>query len=125
VASAKWDQLVEHLAALGVLSFIDGHVLHRYCVLYSRWSAAEEVLRTRGDQTFPVRGKDGQIIDVRVYPEVYIAARLFDQLLKIEDRFGLSPASRVSLRTKTVMDARQREEENAATPGNDVSRFFN
>jgi len=124
VASAKWDELTEHLAALGVLSFIDKHVLHRYCVLYSRWSAAEDTLRKRGGMCFPVKNDKGEVVDVRVFPEVYISARLFDQLLKIEDRFGLSPASRASLRTRAVMDMAQREEDNLIPVDRDKSRFF-
>lgn len=118
VASAKWDEMVEHLAALGVLSFVDKHILTRYCVLYSQWAKCQEILRTREGPTFQVF-KDGQVIDVRVYPEVNIAAHLFDHLLKIEDRFGLSPASRASLRTKAVMNS-VRE-----VPVKDKSRFFN
>lgn len=127
-ASAKWDEVVEHLAAIGVISFVDKHLLHRYCVMYSQWSACQEILRKRGGMTYPVKDAAGNVIDVRVFPEVYIASRLFDQMLKTEDRFGLSPAARVSLRTTAVLAAKAMHDEDGAIavdePVKDKRRFF-
>lgn len=123
IASAKWDDLVEHLAAIGVLSFVDEHEIAMACVTWSRWVQVEESLRRRKAQVYPVRNDAGEVIDVRPYPEVYIAARLFDQLLKIFDRFGLSPSSRAGLRTQAVIDAR-RAADVEAPPVKDKGRFF-
>jgi phage terminase small subunit len=64
-----------------------------------------------------------------VFPEVYIASRMFDQLLKIEDRMGLNPSARQSIRTRAVMDSKSRkqlndEEFEKEINGKDKNRFF-
>jgi P27 family predicted phage terminase small subunit len=111
LASQKWDEIVEHLEALGVISYADRHILVRYCVIYSRWYQLEMTLKKRGQQVFAIRNKKGEIVEMRPFPEAKLAAHLFDQMLKIEDRFGLSPASRASIRTKTIIDMAIRKED--------------
>src|SRR5947209_20226997 len=51
-----WDDIVPKLAALGVLSELDGHALALYCSTYSRWRRACEEVRTGGVTTFTDQG---------------------------------------------------------------------
>lgn len=88
---------------LGLLTEIDINPLARYCRVWARWRAAEEVIDVSGP-TCDVLDKDGRIKYVQQRPEVNIAANLLTQLLKLEQEFGMSPSSRARVRATTPDD---------------------
>ena len=96
--SAKqfWKRLIPRLVSMGVLSKIDGPALARYCQLWARWRETEEFLAAHPN-TIPIKDKDGNLIDLRDVPHVARAAKLADQLLRLEQNFGLSPSARAHL----------------------------
>jgi P27 family predicted phage terminase small subunit len=95
-AKAAWRRVVPRLAAMGVLSLIDGHALVRYCCLWSRWRKAEQFLQGQGE-VYLDKDESGRVRGVRPYPQVKIAAQLSEQLLRIEAQFGLTPSARTRL----------------------------
>ncbi len=95
-AKAAWKHLVPQLDRLGVLTPLDRHALARYCQLWSRWRRAEEFLRDQGD-THLVKDADGRVKGVRAYPQVRIANQLAEQLLRLEQQFGMTPSARSRL----------------------------
>ncbi len=92
-AKAAWKQLAPQLDRMGVLAKVDGNALARYCQLWARWRSAEEFLRDRGD-THLVKDADGHVKGIRAYPQVRIANQLAEQLLRLEQQFGMTPSAR-------------------------------
>jgi P27 family predicted phage terminase small subunit len=92
-----WQQLGPKLARLGTLTSIDGHVFARYCVFWSQWRVAVDVLTTQGP-TVPLADGDGEGgIGYVDRPEVVRAMRLDAELIKLERKLGLSAADRAAL----------------------------
>jgi len=91
-----WPKLMRHLEGMGLLGECDGLVLNRYCQLLAQfWDAAQFVAK-RGDtyaQENPMTG----MVTVREYPQAGRMLKLNEQLLKIEQRFGLNPSARAAL----------------------------
>jgi len=85
---------------MGVLAKTDGPALARYCQLWARWREVEEFLAAHPN-TIPIKDKDGNLIDLRDVPHVARAAKLADQLLRLEQNFGLTPSARVRVSTAT------------------------
>lgn len=117
-AGARWDQMIEHLSAIGVLSMVDGPLIERYCMTTILWLETHALLRQRGKTTYAVLDDAGMVREIKAYPEVAMLVKLGDQLLRMEDRMGLSPSARCSLRTAKVLDAQPAEQPQ------DKSRFF-
>ena len=61
-----------------------------------RWRAAEDFLQQQGD-TYLLKDANGRVTGVKAYPQVRIAAQLAEQLLRLEQHFGLTPAARARL----------------------------
>lgn len=105
-ARVIFRELVRQLEAMGLLGLIDGRLVVRYAQLTVRWQTNEEFLNKNG-QTYVVRGRgkkrpdgtreDGPILGVKTYPQVRIARNLAGELLRMEDRMGMSPAARARL----------------------------
>ena len=95
-AKTAWKRLVPQLDRMGVLTRVDANALARYCRLWSRWRQAEEFLQQRGD-SFLVRDGAGNVKGVKAYPQVRMANQLAEQLLRLENHFGLTPAARARL----------------------------
>lgn len=97
-ATLVWQQLVPRLVRIGLARSIDGHALERYCVLLVRWRDAAAFV-DKNQPTYPVRaegkdGRPGRIVQVREFPQAAAERKLNQQLLALEDRFGLNPAAR-------------------------------
>ena len=107
-AKAAWRRLVPQLEAMGVLTKADGHALSRYCVLWGRWRKAEEFLQSRGD-SYLAKDSDGNVKGLRPYPQVRMAGQLAEQLLRLEQQFGLTPSART--RIEVPHQARQQDDD--------------
>ena len=79
-----WDRLV--LALAPVLREVDSDLLARYCDASARFIEAVGILHANGSTYV------GQPI-----PQVAIAARLSDQMLKMEVQMGMTPSARAAL----------------------------
>lgn len=93
-----WRYLAPRLKTMQVLTKLDRPALARYCQVWSRWVKAEKFLLQFGE-TYPYKDDRGQVRLFMPWPQAAIAARLSQQLLKLEQEFGLTPSARTSLNT--------------------------
>lgn len=99
-ARESWFQVAPMLHRMGVLTKIDGQALTRYCVLHSRWVAAEKFIAKFG-MTYQIKGDNGDVKCIMQLPQVNIAAKLAVILGRIEAEFGMTPASRTGIKTES------------------------
>ena len=95
-AKKAWRKLMPALHQAGLAGEIDRHALARYCQLWARWCELEQFIAERGT-VYPVKNKDGEAVDMKEFPHVGRASKLADQLLKLEQQFGMTPAARAAL----------------------------
>ena len=102
-ARAVWKQLIPELAEMGILTHVDGRTLERYCVLWVRWQRAETFICKNGD-VFAIKDDTGRVKYLQCFPQVAIANQLAQQLHRIEQDFGMTPASRSRVRVESAGD---------------------
>lgn len=93
-ARGEWKRIVPELVKLGLLTVIDRTALAAYCVNYSRWLAAEKILKEQGLTFTTAKGYVGQ------RPEVGIANTAMHQMRAFLSEFGMTPASRTRIKVK-------------------------
>ncbi|HQY89613.1 MAG TPA: phage terminase small subunit P27 family, partial [Tepidisphaeraceae bacterium] len=99
-AARKWRQLEPYLSNLLIAGRIDTDVLAQYCVVYARWREAEmKVEETGGLVVGMPNGYPGP------NPYLSIVDKTLDQLHKIGQQLGLTPASRT--RVKKIEQPKQ------------------
>ena len=114
-AKAAWKQVAPLLEAMGVLTRIDVNALARYCRLWSRWRKAEAFLDQHGEM-YPLKHDNGQVKYMQPWPQVAIAGKLAQQLTRLEQEFGMTPAARTRIQVNNAI---------AQTQTNDPKdRFF-
>jgi P27 family predicted phage terminase small subunit len=94
-ATAEWRRMSTRLAEVGLLTQVDRTGLAAYCVLYSRWVAAELHVR---DEGMLLTSKKGYPV---VNPYLRVAQETLAQLLKCLAEFGMTPASRSRIQVET------------------------
>lgn len=90
-AQLEWHRLVGQLAADGLMTERDRASFALYCMAWSRWVKAEKELAKRA---LVMRSGDKR----KENPYLAISVRAMEQLLKILQEFGLSPAARMRVR---------------------------
>ena len=95
-AKAKWNELVPKLEQMGVLTLIDQDAVARYCHLWVRWRAAEDFIKKHGEM-YPLKDDKGRTKCVQAWPQVATANKLAQQLTRLEQEFGLTPAARTRI----------------------------
>ena len=118
-AKRAWRELAPQLDRMGVLGKCDRNALARYCQTWAKWRAAEEWIMEHGDHVV-VRDKDGRATGIVEPPQVGRTIRLADQLLRLEQHFGLTPSARAGLATRKDNP----DENRGKDPLNDPRRFF-
>ena len=112
-AREMWDHLVPLLEVMRVLTRIDGNALARYCRLWARWRKAESFIDSKGEM-YPLKDNQGGVKCFVQWPQVGIANKLAQQLTRLEQEFGMTPAAR----------ARVHVEQRSQLPPSRKSRFF-
>lgn len=107
---AAWDDLAPKLAAMGVLTSVDGNALERYCVLWVRWRKVSEFIAKYGE-TYPIKDDAGKIKCFMPFPQVAIVNKLGEALLRLEVQFGLTPAARARIEVNTPACERDGDKE--------------
>jgi len=103
-AKAAWRQAVKHLGDMGTLAVCDGNALARYCTLLVDWLKAQEFIDKHG-MTYPIKNDEGKVKCFQQFPQVGIRNKLTVDLGKLEQQFGLTPASRASIEVDVSQDA--------------------
>ena len=95
-ARTMWRQLAPLLESMGVLTKIDGNALARYCRLWSRWRKAEAFIDQHGE-VYPLKDEGGRVKYLQQWPHVAVATKLAQQLTRLEQEFGMTPAARTRI----------------------------
>jgi P27 family predicted phage terminase small subunit len=96
VALDKWNELLPLLQEVRLMTRADIGTLARYVDTWAWWRRCREVIEREGD-TLVMRDDQGNEKYRQQRPEVGIVNRLAQQLCRLENEFGLSPASRAGL----------------------------
>lgn len=99
----KWDEVIQTLSSMGVLSVVDGDAIAGYCQAWVRWVRAERFIQEHGE-VYQVKDDKGRVTVVRPFPQVSIARHLLDRLTKLQQQFGLTPSSRSSMQVASRID---------------------
>lgn len=90
-AKKEWKRIAPLLLKNKLLTDADVSALGAYCQSYHRWIQAEKDVRAKG---FTTVTSNGNVIQ---RPEVGIANKAMDQMIKYAKEFGLTPSSRRDL----------------------------
>ena len=91
-----WHYVTETIDDMGVLTNADGLTLARYCTIWVKWRDCEAQIAKHGS-TYWVKAKSGDRM-LRQLPHAQQAMKLSDQLLRIEQEYGLTAASRANVK---------------------------
>lgn len=104
---AVWEQVAPKLEELGLLSVLDGFPFRRYCELMARWLAASRKITESGQTHLPIfhnltdeeraAGVRPKLKYLQELPEAIEFRQLPEKLLKLEQQFGMTPASRAAI----------------------------
>ena len=99
-----WGTIAPQLESIGVLTRIDGNTLSRYCHLWVQWREADRFIRENG-HAYPLKDEEGNVKYLQQYPQVAIAHKLCQQLLRLEQEFGMTPAARTRIQVDSKCKA--------------------
>ena len=94
-AEKVWNHLCLEFDNRGIFTTVDSFTLARYCVMWCEWKKAMRFVHDNGE-TYETTNKNGDKV-LRPWPQVTIAMKYSEQLLRIEQQFGMTPASRSSI----------------------------
>jgi P27 family predicted phage terminase small subunit len=95
-AAKVWRAAIAELESMGTLAGSDGAAIGRYCVLLVRWIEASKFLAKYGE-TYPYKDDQGRVKGWAQFPQVATVNKLSVLVLRLEQEFGLTPASRAGL----------------------------
>jgi P27 family predicted phage terminase small subunit len=96
IAVECWHRTFRLLDRMGLATKADAAIIARYCSIHARWRRVQEFLQTNGE-VYTIKDEKGQPKYVQQWPQVNIAAKLADQLLRIELEYGLTPSARTRI----------------------------
>ena len=92
-----FNQISEKLYDLGVLTEIDAAALTRYATILVKWIDASRQLSEGVATHMSVKDENGKVKGFVATPPYIVFNKCSDQLLRLEQEFGLTPASRPRL----------------------------
>ena len=91
-----WQDLVNTLSSLNVDHLVDARTATRYAQLYVQYRKLQQFVNQHG-VSYPVRDRNGNVKDIKMFPEVRARDSAHEKLFAIERQFGLTPASRANI----------------------------
>jgi len=92
-----FEKMAEKLFDLGVLTEIDAGALTRYASILVRWMDAAKQMAEGVPSFMPVKDENGKVKGFISTPPYMVFNKSNEQLLKLEQEFGLTPAARPRL----------------------------
>jgi P27 family predicted phage terminase small subunit len=99
-AAKIWAEKIPLIEPMLVATKSDQEALARMCDMIVRWRDCAEFLNKNG-YVYTIKDQKGKAKCVMPFPQVTMYQKLSDHILKLEDRFGLSPSARTRLSTET------------------------
>jgi P27 family predicted phage terminase small subunit len=93
-AKVIFNQVVKHLAPIGILARVDTNALARYATLLEQFKTAAKFVEDNG-QTYMFINAKGHSLS-HIYPQMKLLAVLHAQLLGVEREMGMTPAARAN-----------------------------
>lgn len=90
-----WNQLVDEMGRIGLLSVLDLHALHRYVRYLLEYHEAEK--RINGVLLITMKWPNGQVRHVTPNPYLSIRNNAATQLGRLEQSLGLTPSARARM----------------------------
>lgn len=111
-ARAVWEDMVPRLKRLNLFTELDVNTFRRYCELYARWINAANRLKQTGQTHVPIfhertAAEIRNNVPMRLHylqelPESIEFRKLPNELLRLEQQFGMTPAARASINVNTA-----------------------
>jgi P27 family predicted phage terminase small subunit len=91
-----WNDLAPYLITMRVLTVVDRFPFARYCRMMARYIELQEAMWDKGPQgtLYPLKDKKGKVRNAAEWPMAAELRRLQEMLVRLEDRFGMTPWSR-------------------------------
>jgi P27 family predicted phage terminase small subunit len=104
-ARRVWDHVAPVLISMKTLTVADVFPFARYCEMQARYWELRRELMTKGPRgaTYMIPGPDGKPRYQTERAEMIEFRRLPSELLKLEDRFGMSAAARSRINVQAVL----------------------
>ncbi|MBV8780746.1 MAG: phage terminase small subunit P27 family [Phycisphaerae bacterium] len=112
-AKEVWDQMIDQMASLNMVTQVDEKALARYCDAFIRWKAAAAFLDKNGE-VYTLKDAAGKVKCVMPFPQMSTYKGMAVLLLKLEQEFGLTPASRSRIQVSPESEK----------PSDNKARFF-
>lgn len=96
-----WYDVVEKLRSLNVDHLVDSRTATRYAQLTIQYRKLQRFVSQHGI-SYPIRDKNGNVKDIKMFPEVRARDSVHEKLFAIERQFGLTPASRANIELDKV-----------------------
>jgi P27 family predicted phage terminase small subunit len=114
VAREEWDRISAELESLGLLSNLDRTALAGYCLAYSRWIKAEEILAKSSllimtGQTKDDKGHLSGGCPIQ-NPMLAVSNKAQELMIRYLSEFGMTPASRSKIDVKPQAKKKNRFE---------------
>jgi len=106
-----WNKMVKQLFDAGIITLLDENALARYCDTWVRWRKMAQWMDEHGE-AYPVKDEKGEVKYMKAWPQVSMYHQLSHELNRLEQEFGLTPASRPNLKAEPKQEKGK-------------SRFFN
>lgn len=116
-ALVVWNKFCKELKATGILTTVDVNAFGRYCDAFAQWLKLKDFINKNGT-SYPIYEKEtvmemvpsvvpGKMVEKPIKKKVAVGAQAFPQakqykeiselLLRMEQQFGMTPASRTKL----------------------------
>jgi P27 family predicted phage terminase small subunit len=92
-ALCEWQRVCAQLHPLGLLTAVDRNSLAVYCLAYAEWIEADNMVKQQGKVLISDKGNS------YLNPWVGIRNKAAEQMHKISQQFGMTPASRTRVAT--------------------------
>lgn len=92
LALEKWSEMVPLLTGMGVFTQADRTTLERYCLAYEQWVGMVKHVKEHGGTQITQTGYS------QITAESALEKQLRADLLAIERQFGMTPASRATMK---------------------------
>ena len=111
MAKTEWRRTGHLLMEAGLFADLDQRALAAYCTTYARWVEAEEQVQKFGTV---IKVPSGFLVQS---PYVAISNKALEQMVRMLQEFGMTPASRTRLPQRAA--AKPKRQQASSAPGND------
>lgn len=107
-AEECWMRTSTVLYHMKLLTVADRDMMEAYCIAYATWREANEDIKKNGS-VMQILHPNGEVKYEQVRPQVTIANKALDQMMKLAVQFGMTPSARSRLMVLPKEDKKEEE----------------